>query len=144
MVNDQLVVVLNVGSSSQKMSAFLGEQVELRAASERTNQIAGDLQFWIEDNNGREILRNTTQNVDHSSLLEVMLAIVAKRLPAKRVAAVGHRVVHRGDQLTAAVRNTRLNSARSQVSILRIPADEEAMIVKHTKGLINDWRIHLN
>ena len=106
MVSDPLIIVLNVGSSSQKMSAFLGEQVELRATSERTNQIAGDRQFWIEDKNGREILRNATQNVDHSSLLEVVLAILAKRLPAKPVAAVGHRVVHGGDQFTAAIRIT--------------------------------------
>ncbi len=71
------------------MCAFLGEQLELRATIERTNQIPGDRQFWIEDKNGRQILRNTTQNVDHSSPLEVVLAILAKRLPAVRVAAVG-------------------------------------------------------
>jgi acetate kinase len=88
------------------MCAFLGEQLELRATVERTNQIAGDRQFWIEDKNGRQILRNTTQNVDHSSLLEVVLAILAKRLPAVRVSAVGHRVVHGGDQFTSAVRIT--------------------------------------
>jgi acetate kinase len=106
MVSDPLIIALNVGSSSQKMCAFLGEQLELRATVERTNQIAGDRQFWIEDKNGRQILRNTTQNVDHSSPLEVVLAILAKRSPAVRVAAVGHRVVHGGDQFTTAVRTT--------------------------------------
>jgi acetate kinase len=40
--------------------------------------------------------------------------------------------------------NTRLNIAGSRVSILRVPADEEAMIVKHTRSLINDSRIYLN
>jgi acetate kinase len=106
MVSDPLIIALNVGSSSQKMCAFLGEQLELRATVERTNQIAGDRQFWIEDKNSRQILRNTTQNVDHSSPLEVVLAILAKRLPAVRVAAVGHRVVHGGAQFTTAVRTT--------------------------------------
>jgi len=106
MSSDPLILVSNAGSSSLKLTTYVGGRFELRAKVERTNQIAGGRQFRIEDKDGREILCDTPLNVDRSSLLQVVLATLAKRLPGERVAAVGHRVVHGGDRFTTPVRVT--------------------------------------
>ncbi len=108
MSSDPLILVLNAGSSSLKLATYAGGRFELRAKVERTNQIAHgrQQQFRIEDNDGREILCDTPLNVDRSSLLQVVLATLAKRLPGERIAAVGHRVVHGGDRFTTPVRVT--------------------------------------
>ena len=108
MSSDPLILVLNAGSSSLKLTTYVGGRIELRAKVERTNQTADGRQqlFRIEDRDGREISCDTHLNVDHSSLLQVVLATIAKRMPGERVAAVGHRVVHGGDRFTTPVRVT--------------------------------------
>ena len=108
MSSDPLILVLNAGSSSLKLTTYAGSRVELRAKVERTNQIAGGRQqpFRIEDKNGREILCDAPLNLDRSSLLQVVLATLATRLPGEGIAAVGHRVVHGGDRFTTPVRVT--------------------------------------
>ena len=89
MLADPLILVLNAGSSSLKLTAFIGDRIELRAAIERTNQTAGKHQFR-----------------DRSSFLREVLDTLATRLPGQHVAAVGHRVVHGGDRFAAPVRIT--------------------------------------
>ena len=106
MQNDTLILVLNAGSSSLKLAAFLGDSVVLRAGVERTNQGLSDRRFWMADPVGRSVVHVTNPVVDGSSLLQAVLDELAKRLPAQRVAAVGHRVVHGGDRFTTPVRVT--------------------------------------
>ena len=106
MLSDPLILVLNAGSSSLKLTAFAGDRVELRAAVERTNQIAGERRFRLEDGDGREIPRGTHPTADRSSLLRVVLDTLATLLPGRQIAAVGHRVVHGGDRFAAPVRVT--------------------------------------
>ena len=101
---DPLILVMNAGSSSLKLTAFAGERVTLRAAVERTNQGVGELQFWITGQDGQYILRGTLPTADRSTLLQVVMDALDKRLPGHRVAAVGHRVLHGGARFTTPVR----------------------------------------
>lgn len=106
MESDPLILVLNSGSSSLKLAAFTGERLELRAAVERTNHTAGEPRFRLEDGDGRQLLCDTHPTADRSSLLRVVLDTLAMRLPGRKVAAVGHRVVHGGDRFVAPARVT--------------------------------------
>ena len=106
MTNDPLIVVLNAGSSSLKLAVFRGGQVTMRAAAERTSQMEDEGPFWIKDRNEQDILRGMLPTADRSSLLQVVLDILAKRFPEVPVSAVGHRVVHGGDRFTTPVRVT--------------------------------------
>ncbi len=107
MPSDPLILVLNAGSSSLKLAAFLGDRLEVRAGVERTNHTAGEPRLWLEDGNGRELLPLGTQpTADRSSLLRVVLDTLATRLPGRTIAAIGHRVVHGGDRFAAPVRVT--------------------------------------
>ena len=100
---DPLILVLNAGSSSLKLTAFVGDRIELRARVERTNQVAGERAIWLTDGDGRQLPHAALPNGDRSSLMQVVLRTLATRLPDRRVAAVGHRVVHGGDTFAAPV-----------------------------------------
>lgn len=106
MSNAPLILVMNAGSSSLKLTAFTGDNITLRAAVERTNQTAGERQFWIAGHDRQELLRGTLPTADRSTLLNIVLDTLAKRLPGERVVAVGHRVVHGGKRFTTPVRVT--------------------------------------
>jgi acetate kinase len=45
MTSDPLSLVINAGSSSLKLSVVVGDRVNLRAAVERTNQVAVERRF---------------------------------------------------------------------------------------------------
>lgn len=104
MPRDPIILVLNAGSSSLKLAAFVGDRLELRAGVDRTNQIAGERHLWLEDGDGQTIPLGTQPTADRSALLPVVLDALATRLPGGSVGAVGHRVVHGGDRFTAPVR----------------------------------------
>jgi len=107
MPSDPLILVLNAGSSSLKLAAFVGDRLELRAGVERTNHTAGEPRLRLEDENGRELLPLGTQpTADRSSLLRVVLDTLATRFPGRTIAAIGHRVVHGGDRFAAPIRVT--------------------------------------
>ena len=106
MTSDPLILVVNAGSSSLKLTVFVGDCVSLRATVERTNQTAVERRFWIKDRDGKEVLCGTLPSAEHSTLLQVVLDTVVKQLPGHSVAAIGHRVVHGGDQFTRPVRIT--------------------------------------
>jgi acetate kinase len=97
MSSDSLILVINAGSSSLKLSAYFGGRLELRAHVERTNQSACGQQYQIKDGNGRELDAGTINDVGQTSVLPIVLNILTTRLPGQTVAAVGHRVVHGGN-----------------------------------------------
>ncbi len=103
---DPLILVVNVGSSSLKLAAFVGDRLELRAGVVRTNQNAGEREPWLEDGDGKTIPVSTQPTADRTPLLPVVLDALATRLPGRRVGVVGHRVVHGGDRFAAPVRVT--------------------------------------
>jgi acetate kinase len=106
MTSDPLILIVNAGSSSLKLTAFVGDRVDLRAAVERTNQVAVECRFWIKDRDNKEVLCGVLPTAEHPTLLQVVLDTCDKRLPGHSVAAIGHRVVHGGDQFTTPVRIT--------------------------------------
>ena len=106
MPSDLLILVVNAGSSSLKLVVFVGDRVILRAAVERTNQVAEGRQFWIKDQDQQDVLRGTLPTADRSTLLQVVLDTLSQRLPGQCVAGVGHRVVHGGGRFTVPVRVT--------------------------------------
>lgn len=103
MSSDPLILVSNAGSSSLKITVFKGDRATLRATVERTDQIAGECHFRIAVRDEQEVLRGILPTAGRSPLLQVVLDILAKRLPGERVAAVGHRVVHGGSRFTTPV-----------------------------------------
>ncbi|MBL8889731.1 MAG: acetate/propionate family kinase [Planctomycetaceae bacterium] len=108
MTRDPLILVVNAGSSSLKLTAFIGDRVHLRATVERTNQAVVEPRFWIKDRDEEEVLCGVLPTAEHSTLLQVVLDTVGKRLPGHNVAAIGHRVVHGGNQFTTPVRITQV------------------------------------
>lgn len=101
---EPLILVVNAGSSSLKLAAFVGDRLELRAGLERTNESSNDRKFKLADGTGQIIPLGTQPPADGSALLPVVLDTLAARLPGRGVAAVGHRVVHGGDRFAASVR----------------------------------------
>jgi acetate kinase len=72
-----LVLVMNAGSSSVKLSAFVRERCERRS---RADKPASD-----------------------AALLKAMLETLKLRFPGREISAVGHRIVHGGDRLAEPV-----------------------------------------
>lgn len=101
-----LVLVLNAGSSSLKITAYSGERLELRAMTERTNHGAGSRSFKLVDNERCPILLGFTAIPENSSLLQIVVNELALRFPGRSVTAIGHRVVHGGSAFTAPTRIT--------------------------------------
>lgn len=106
MASDPIILVLNAGSSSLKLAAFVGDRLEVRAGVERTNHSTGEPRLWLQDGDGREIPRGAKSGSDRASVLRAVLDEVAMRLPGRPIAAIGHRVVHGGDRFIAPVRVT--------------------------------------
>ena len=79
MTSDPLILVVNAGSSSLKLTVFVGDCVSLRATVERTNQTAVERRFWIKDRDGKEVLCGTLPSAEHSTLLQVVLDTVVKQ-----------------------------------------------------------------
>jgi len=106
MPSDPLILVLNAGSSSLKLAAFVRDRLEVRARIERTNHSAGEPRLWLHDGDGREIPREAKSGSDRALPLRAVLDEVAMRLPGRPIAAIGHRVVHGGDRFTAPIHVT--------------------------------------
>lgn len=106
MPSDPLILVLNAGSSSLKLAAFVADRLEVRAGVERTNHSTGVPRLWLQDGDGCEIPRESKPVSDRASALRAVLDEVAMRLPGRPIAAVGHRVVHGGDRFTTPARVT--------------------------------------
>jgi len=104
MPSDPLTVVLNAGSSSLKLAAFVRDRLELRAGIERANHTAGEPRLWLQDGECRELLRETKPVTDRASALRAVLDALATRLPGRPIAAVGHRVVQAGRYIQVFIR----------------------------------------
>ena len=128
MADDPLILVLNVGSSSLKITAFLGDQVEVRAANERTNQTIRQTGPQLVEKKEQDICSSLLPEFNSSSLLQNTLDQLAKRLSAQPVAAVGHRVVHGGCSLQAPVRITPTVLSELEALIPLAPSHQPASL----------------
>lgn len=72
MPSDPLILVLNAGSSSLKLAAFVRGRGEVRAGIERTNHSAGEPRLWLQDGEGREIPRKAKSGSDRASALRAV------------------------------------------------------------------------
>ena len=107
-----IILVLNAGSSSIKFSMFavesFGERLALRYRG-AIDRIGSYPRFVVADADGRHVVEDALagrpiRGVDHDAVLPALLDWVASHTGQLRVVAVGHRVVHGGEQFTAPVR----------------------------------------
>ena len=119
---------MNVGSSSLKITAFLGDQVEVRAANERTNQTIRQTGPQLVEKKEQDICSSLLPEFNSSSLLQNTLDQLAKRLSGQPVAAVGHRVVHGGCSLQAPVRITPTVLSELEALIPLAPSHQPASL----------------
>jgi acetate kinase len=140
MQSDTLILVLNAGSSSLKVAAFLRDSVVLRAGVERMNQALSERKSWVVDPDGSSVARVPCPAIDGSSLLRAVLDELAIRHPAHRVAAVGHRVVHGGDRFTNPVRVTPavLSQLESLISLAPLHQPHNIAEIRTAIGILPD------
>ena len=106
-----VIVVLNAGSSSIKFSMFAvpsrGQDLALRYRG-AIDGIGSDPRFVVADTDGRRVVDQAVAGPrvragDHETVLPVLHEWIAGHTDDLRVAAVGHRVVHGGEQFAAPV-----------------------------------------
>jgi acetate kinase len=106
-----VILVLNAGSSSVKFSMFTvdspanGLRLRYRGAIEG---IGSEPRFFVADADARCVVDQPlagrgTGAGDHAALLPVLIEWIAAHTDHLRVVAVGHRVVHGGEQFAAPV-----------------------------------------
>ena len=106
-----VILVLNAGSSSVKFSMFTvgprGQDLRLRYRG-AIEGIGSDPRFFVADADGRRAVDHPLAGRgvgagDHAALLPVLHEWIAGHTDHLRVVAVGHRVVHGGEQFAAPV-----------------------------------------
>jgi acetate kinase len=106
-----VILVLNAGSSSIKFSMFAvdshGQHLALRYRG-GIDGIGSDPRFLVADTEGRRVVDQALADRraaagDHEAVLPVLHEWIAGHADQLRVAAVGHRVVHGGEQFAAPV-----------------------------------------
>jgi acetate kinase len=106
-----VILVLNAGSSSIKFSTFAvdarGRDLALRYRG-AIDGIGSDPRFVVADAEGRRMVDQAIAArgvgaADHEGLLPLLHEWIAGQADQLRIAAVGHRVVHGGEQFAAPV-----------------------------------------
>jgi acetate kinase len=106
-----VILVLNAGSSSIKFSMFAvdagapGLALRYRGAIEG---LGSDPRFFVADADGRRVVdhavaRRRLSGSDHEAVLPVLQEWIADHTDHMRVMAVGHRVVHGGEEFAVPV-----------------------------------------
>ena len=101
----QRIAVMNAGSSSIKFALFeMGPKERLLFRGQVENIGVGP-RMTVEDADGEEIKDESWDpgEVDHGSATRLILETAVALLEGKKVAGVGHRVVHGGTQFAAPV-----------------------------------------
>jgi acetate kinase len=127
-----VVLCLNSGSSSLKFAVYQVGREELRLASGAVERIgAPDGRVWLRTRAGEPVHEATQPVHDHASAArDVFAALKAQRLD--RAAAVGHRVVHGGPELTSAQRvdDKLLTTLRQLVPLAPLHLPSEIAIIE--------------
>ncbi|WP_431281282.1 acetate/propionate family kinase [Humitalea sp. 24SJ18S-53] len=105
-----LVLVLNAGSSSIKFSVLSAEAKEpLLIAKGQVEGIGAAPRFVARDAEGKTLVDRRWDGAaddppnDHAEALAVLIDALDSRLGERKIAAIGHRVVHGGPDLAAPV-----------------------------------------
>jgi acetate kinase len=106
-----VILVVNAGSSSIKFSMFAVDGCVQSLALRYRGEIEGigsDPRFFVADADGRRVVDQAVvgprvSGGGHEAALSVLLEWVAGHTDQLRVVAVGHRVVHGGEQFAAPI-----------------------------------------
>jgi len=98
MAPNDSIVVINAGSSSIKFSLYDGAQLALAMRGKIENLYAGVTRFVAQDATGAtlEEYRWPDGPIDHAAGMRFLIDFAQSHLDGRRVAAVGHRIVHGG------------------------------------------------
>jgi acetate kinase len=95
------ILTLNAGSSSLKFALFPGEG-DTPLATGLADRIGPEATFRLSDGAGGALLPGAVPDLtDHHGAVQAVLAALTAAFPAVELAAVGHRVVHGGPDLSA-------------------------------------------
>ncbi len=109
-MNDNLALVLNCGSSSIKFAVVdpNGRQLLLTGLAERLNSSEAELSYKFNDNKSSEVLGKA----DHYTALQRIIALLRKETDFEtRLSVIGHRVLHGGARF---VQSTLINAEVEQ------------------------------
>jgi acetate kinase len=102
------ILVLNAGSSSIKFSLFPADKRPIRQDRLCDGEMEGighRIHFFAQDAaGGRLVEQRLDRGTDHEAALAVLLDWLERQFTERRIAAVGHRVVHGGTRYAAPVR----------------------------------------
>lgn len=93
------IAVVNAGSSSLKFSLLAQETAQLRILAELSS--TANARVLVRDGDGKPLFDGPIPACNHEESLEWLFDWLARERPGLRLRAVGHRVVHGGERLTA-------------------------------------------
>ena len=98
MAPNDSIVVINAGSSSIKFSLFDGPALQPALRGKIENLYAGVTRFIAQDAQGATVgeRRWPDAPIDHEAGMRFLIDFAQTHLDGRRVAAVGHRIVHGG------------------------------------------------
>ena len=98
MAPNDCIVVINAGSSSIKFSLFDGPSLQPALRGKIENLYAGVTRFTAQDAQGATVGERSWPDapIDHEAGMRFLFDFAQTHLEGRRVAAVGHRIVHGG------------------------------------------------
>ena len=98
MAPNDCIVVINAGSSSIKFSLFDGPSLRPALRGKIENLYAGATRFIAQDAQGATVGERSWPDapIDHQAGMRFLIDFAQTHLDGRRVAAVGHRIVHGG------------------------------------------------
>ncbi|USX24277.1 acetate/propionate family kinase [Oxalobacteraceae bacterium OTU3CINTB1] len=98
MAPNDSIVVINAGSSSIKFSLFDGPSLQPALRGKIENLYAGVTRFIAQDAQGAKVGERSWADapIDHEAGMRFLIDFAQTHLDGRRVAAVGHRIVHGG------------------------------------------------
>jgi len=102
----ECIAVLNAGSSSIKIALYDAGSSETLLYRGQIEQIGGSPRLRIADSNGKPVAEESfaRDGFDHRAATRKLLETATKLMRGRKVAAVGHRVVHGGTKYAAPTR----------------------------------------
>ncbi len=104
-IEQEIIAVVNAGSATLKFSLLGTEETALRVQVERLGRAGGEEgpRAVIQDSQARRWFDGPVTAANHGEAVEWVFDWLERERPGLRPLAVGHRVVHGGDDLVAPV-----------------------------------------